>query len=90
MANRRDLKKIINYATSQIFSECVAVSLYSTKQEEEDVKALLSAIVHMRNDFIERISHKEPGKPAKAYYQNLIDSFNQQVEEILEQINSLN
>ena len=90
MANRRDLKKIINYATSQIFSECVAVSLYSSKPAEEDVAALLSAIVHMRNDFIERVSHKEPGTTGKVYYQNLIDAFNQQVEELLEQINSLN
>lgn len=90
MASRKNLKKVINYATSQLFSECVAVSLYSSKPEEKDVEALLTAIVRMRRNCIERVSHKEPGMKAKAYFDHLIISFNKQIEEILDQINNLN
>ena len=44
MASRKNLKKVINYATSQLFSECVAVSLYSSKPEEKDVNPTKSVI----------------------------------------------
>ncbi|MBQ0085418.1 MAG: hypothetical protein KBS65_04155 [Prevotella sp.] len=90
MASRKDLKKIINYSTSELLAECIAVSLYSTKPAQENVDALLNSIICMRDDCVSRISHLEPGKTAKEYFDNLIQSFNQQVGEILDQINSLN
>ena len=90
MANRRNLKKLINYATSQLFSECVAVSLYSSKPDEKDVEALLTSIVNLRRNSIDRVSHLEPGKTAKEYFDNLIVAFNCQVEETLDQIYNLN
>ena len=90
MASRKNLKKFINYATSQLFGECVAVSLYSSKPDEKDVEALLTTIVNVRRNSIDRISHVEPGIPAKEYFNNLIVKFNVQIEEILDQINNLN
>ena len=42
MASKRNLKKMINYICSDVFSECMAASLYSGKKDTEDVKAILS------------------------------------------------
>ena len=35
MANKRKLKRTINYVCGDLFAECVAASLYSGKQEAE-------------------------------------------------------
>ena len=89
MANKRDLKRTINYITSDMFAECVAAPLYSTKPAAEDIDGILTAIVMIRTEFICRVSHPEPGMPAKKYYKLLIDDFNKQACEIIDQINSL-
>ena len=89
MANKRDLKRTINYITSDMFAECVAASLYSSKPADEDVDGILTAIVMIRTDFICRVSHPEPGMEQKKYYKKLIEDFNKQACEIIDQINNL-
>ena len=76
MANKRDLKRTINYITSELFAETVAASLYNGKPSQEDVDGILS-------------SHPEPGIKAGVYYQNLIKDFNKQVSEVVDQIANL-
>jgi hypothetical protein len=89
MTNKRDLKRTINYICSDLFAECVAASLYSGKPEVENVNALLASILNIHNDFIRRISHPEPGMPQKKYFKHLIEDFNKQVNEIIDQIGNL-
>ena len=89
MANRRTLKKTINYICSDLFAECVAASLYSGKPDQDDVNALLTSILSIHSDFIRRISHTEPGMKNKVYFQNFMKDFNKQVSEIINQINNL-
>ena len=67
MTNKRDLKRTINYITSDMFAECVAASLYSSKPAAEDVD----------------------GMEQKKYYKKLIEDFNKQACEIIDQINNL-
>ena len=90
MSNKRDLKRTINYVCSDLFSECVAASLYSGKPNEEDVEAIFSSIIIIHNDYIRRISHQEPGIDARKYYHSLIGDFNKQVSEIIDQISNMN
>ena len=89
MANKRDLKRTINYITSELFAETVAASLYNGKPSQEDVDGILSSVVMINNDFISRVSHQEPGIKAGVYYQNLIKDFNKQVSEVVNQIANL-
>ena len=89
MTNRKDLKRAINYICSDLFAECVAASLYSGKPDQENVDALLSSILRIHSHYIRRISHVEPGMPAKKYFQDLTDGFNKQVGEIIDQIGNL-
>ena len=89
MANKRDLKRTINYITSELFAETVAASLYNGKPSQEDVDGILSSIVMVNNDFIKRVSHPEPGMKQGTYYQNLIHAFNKQVSEIIDQISNM-
>ncbi len=86
MANKKNLKKMINYICSDLFSECVAASLYAGKKDKEDVNAILSAILMLHKNYTLRVSHPEPGISSKAYFKDLREKFNAQVSEIVDQI----
>jgi len=89
MTNKKDLKKTINYICSELFAECVAASLYSGKPDEEQANAILSSILLLQSNYVRRISHPEPGMSAKAYFKDLVDNFNKQTGEIIDQIAAL-
>lgn len=84
MANRRDLKKAINAVCTDLFSEGVAASLYGAKNGD-NMKEILTSILFMRNDFICRVSHVEPGMKPKKYFNAVMDDFRKHVSEIVEQ-----
>ncbi len=88
MANKRSLKKMINYICSDLFSECVAVSLYGNKNIE-DINAILTSILIVHNNYICRVSHPEPGMANKSYFKDLKEKFNIQVGEIIDQIGNI-
>ena len=88
MANKRSLKRNINYVCSELFSEVVAVS-YTTGANTDDIKALFSSILVIHNDYVRRVSHLEPGLAPKVFYKKLVASFNKQVSEIVDQTSNL-
>jgi len=88
MANKRDLKKSINYICSDLFSECAAMALYGNKKDE-DVKVLLSSILFIHSNYVNRISHVEPGMKPKAYFEDLKAKFSTQVDELIDNIANL-
>ena len=59
------------------------------KYIEENYEALLFSIIKMQDHYISRISHPEPGMPAAKYYKDLKDKFNAEIDDIVNQINSL-
>ena len=86
MASKRQLKQRINLICDELFAECVAASLYG--QNRESAEALIYSTIKMRNNFIRRISHPEPGLPAKTYYKDLKEKFTSQASELLDQLNN--
>ena len=86
MANKRKLKKRINLICEALFAECVAVSLYGPSPNKENLNAHAFSIVKLQDNAIRRVSHPEPGIPAKQYYKDLRESA--QVSDILDQINA--
>ncbi|MCR5132032.1 MAG: hypothetical protein K6C10_11315 [Prevotella sp.] len=90
MSNKRELKKVINFVCDELFAECVAATLYNGVPDPRNVEALLLNIVDTRNDYISRISHPEPGMPAKQYFNDLKHSFFEHVSEIIDHIGNLN
>ena len=89
MPNRKDLKKSINSICSDVFAECVATSLYCGNTNKANVDSLLASILDVRNDFISRISHPEPGMSKKAYYDRLAQDFTEHISEIIDYIGNL-
>ena len=86
MANKRSLKRSITIICEEIFAECVAASLYGNNRQSAE--ALIYSTIRMQDNFIRRISHPEPGMQAKAYYRILIEHFNNDVNDIVDQISN--
>lgn len=86
MANKRELKKIINYICNDLFSECIAASLYNGNKKLDEVNAILTSILIVQREYVCRISHPEPGMPAKVYFKDLKDKFNKCIIEITDNI----
>jgi len=86
MMNKRSLKKAINVVSDQLFANAVAVSLYGNNRNAENDQALIESIINMRNDFVSRISHPEPGMKKQEFYKDLRDKFISQAQELADQI----
>ncbi|MBR1547709.1 MAG: hypothetical protein IJ637_03165 [Prevotella sp.] len=87
MASRKTLKRTITNISEALFAECVAASLYS--HDRQCGETLIYSTVKMQDHFVRRISHQEPGMPAKEYYRDLWEKFVAQVSEITDHINNL-
>lgn len=89
MGNKRNLKHSINNICSELFTETIAASLYGSNVNKDNVEAILAAIVLLRNNYIGRVSHVEPGMNAKDYFKDLREKFDADTNEIIDQICSL-
>lgn len=90
MANKRILKKTIHYVCEDLFAECAAATLNTGTNNADGIAALVSSIVHLQDNYVNRISHPEPGMPPKDYYKDLIEHFNKEAGEIIDQILNIN
>lgn len=89
MANKRDLKRTINFVCAELLSETFAAGMLEKNIENQNVDNLLYAIVHLNQDYIRRVSHPQPGMSSREYFKVLVDSFNKDVEETADMIGNL-
>ena len=89
MTNKRSLKRTIKLICEEMFTECVATSLHASERSLENIEALLFTIIRIQEDYTARISHPEPGMPAKEYFRDLREKFSSQCGELIDQINNI-
>lgn len=89
MANKRSLKHCINLVCEELFAECVAATVYGHSNHQDNAEDLLHTIIRIQADYTSRVSHPEPGIPARVYYSKLRESFSEQVNEVLDHIANL-
>lgn len=89
MAKRRELKKGINFLCGELFAECVSITLYQKPVQQQDIDNVMTNILNLQDDMLNRVSHVEPGMPAKAYFKQLRTDMVSRTEEIVAQINAL-
>jgi hypothetical protein len=89
MANKKTLKKQVNLICEELFVDFVAASLYGNSPNHPEAETILLSIAKVQKNYISRISHPEPGMPAKQYYKDLMEKFSKEVVEILYHINNL-
>lgn len=89
MANKRELKKGINFLCGELLAEAVAITHYQKPQRQDDVDNVLTGILRLQDDMLNRVSHPEPGIKARDYYKRLRQDMVHGVDDIVAQINAL-
>lgn len=89
MANRRQLKKTVNYISGELFAECLVNSMFVPGTDKAKAEELMTEILKMQDEFVSRISHTEPGN-VKGFYKKFRVDFNAKVNEIIDAIAKLN
>ena len=88
MINKRTLKKSINTICDQLFANAVALSLYGSNRNQENDEALIESILKMREDYVSRISHPEPGMKKQEFYKDLREKFISRAQELADQLSA--
>lgn len=88
MANRRNLKKNVNYISTVLTGLCAMESVSAAADKKEAYAAVFVEILRVREDIVSRISHTEPGN-VKGFYKKLHADFNAKVEEISAKLDEL-
>ena len=89
MSNKRDLKRTINYICGDLFTEASQHLSNGENRDNDNTEAILTSILVMHSNYIRRVSHVQPGMPAKVYFKDLKDKFSKEVNEIVDQLNNL-
>ena len=87
MANKRNLKKAINYVASDLFLECIVLKQIK-KADPAAVDAILSDILYLQNEFLARAGHPEPGN-VKGHYRKLSEDFGNEVEGLIRRMQAM-
>ncbi|MBQ1973567.1 MAG: hypothetical protein II222_04400 [Paraprevotella sp.] len=88
MANKRDLKKSVNFICSELFAECVAVKHYNKELAQADVDPVMVRILTLQNEMLSRANHIEKFA-VRAYIKKLREDFNKETSEIIDAITAL-
>lgn len=88
MANKRNLKKAINYIAGELFTECVVLKDFIPNTDKEKVTGVMTKVLAMQDEMLRRISHPEPGN-IKGFYKKLYQDLHTQVDAIADEISSL-
>ena len=90
MSNKRDLKRTINYICGDLVYRGHRRHLsIGENRDNDNTEAILTSILVMHSNYIRRVSHVQPGMPAKVYFKDLKDKFSKEVNEIVDQLNNL-
>ena len=91
MANKRALKKEINFVAGELLSECLCNKYLVQGTDVEKTEKLMGKILGIQDDFLRRVGAnggKDP-KMVKAYYKKLRDDFDAAIDGIFEELTAL-
>lgn len=88
MASRKNYKKVITYIADQLATQAFFAS-YDSKVDAAEWIEVFNSIFALNKEYIARVSHVEPGLPARKYFDTVSMSFNEDAKAILDKINAL-
>ncbi|MBQ7818784.1 MAG: hypothetical protein IJ341_03700 [Bacteroidales bacterium] len=93
MANKRNLKKEINFIAEELIASCLLSGAFMSGNNDEKIDELIGRTLDLQVEFLSRINHPNGTKDTKlvkGYYKALIADFDKKVEEILNELEALN
>lgn len=92
MASIRNLKKDIDYLIFEVLSDCFAYSGIHPDNKSDDLSAIITDAVNMRNDLIARVNNpdgKDNPKILKAFYKAVEKDLLTGVDNLFDRLSSL-
>ncbi|HBF87573.1 MAG TPA: hypothetical protein DDX39_02935 [Bacteroidales bacterium] len=92
MANIRNLKKDINYLTSELVSDCYLYMYFHKDKNHDEVVGIISEAVELRNNLMHKTNHpenKDDKKLLKSHFNNLYDEMLESVDVLFNQLSEL-
>ena len=74
MANKRNLKKDIEYLTYEVIADCFTYIEIHGKKNDSKIQKIIGSTIELRNDLISRANHpdgKDNPKLVKQHYKKL-------------------
>lgn len=93
MANKRDLKKEINFISDELIANCLMSEAFVSGNNGGKINELIGKIFDIQEDFLSRVNRvdgKDNVKLVKDYYRSLIADFDKKTGEIISEIEKLN
>lgn len=93
MANKRILKKEINYVIDELITECLVCDAFVSGKECEEIDKLIGDLFAIKSDFLSRVNKtdgKENPKLVRNYYKSIITDFDKKIGDIIAQLDKLN
>ncbi|MBQ7494193.1 MAG: hypothetical protein IJT75_00270 [Bacteroidaceae bacterium] len=85
MSKRRTLKKAINEISADLLVELLAVKQNTPSIPDADVENVVSSILLMQEDFVNRLSHVDK-RQVKRFFKQLEDDLAVSTNEIIDHI----
>jgi hypothetical protein len=92
MASRRNLKKTINFVSSELITDIYFRCLMSRTLEDQKIDSLVVEIMAVNREFILRVNRpdgKDNPKLVKAYFHKLFSDWQVAMEKIIKQIEKI-
>ncbi|WP_462318495.1 hypothetical protein [Marinilabilia sp.] len=92
MASIRDLKKDINYLTSEIVTEAYVRKMLFDEISEDDFKKVVTDAIEFRNDLIAKVNHpdgKNNPQKVKSFFKDIRKEMDKKFSELVQAVNDL-
>jgi hypothetical protein len=92
MASLRDLKKDIDYLIYEVISDCFVFQGIHPDHKSDELSAIISDAVNLRNDLIARVNNpdgKDNPKIVKGYYQAVKKDLTDGVDKLFTRLSAL-
>ena len=89
MAKLRDLKKDVNYLTSEFISQAFFTQYLFPETKEKAISAVIEKAILFRTETLAAINNKKEGEQPKAYYRALQEEFLKKYYDLLNELDSL-
>lgn len=92
MANRRDVKKDIDYVTFEVISDCLTFMALFPEKGTTDAMEIIKETTEVRNELISRTNHpdgKNNPKLVKAHYRTIYSDLLSKMDQQFEKLSGL-
>lgn len=91
MASIKNLKKDINFLTSELIDECLIYKMFHPKTDENKISSTIEKIVEKRNNLIYNVIHlkeKKESESVKNYYKSIYQEIEKELVSILDELST--